>query len=55
MVVKQRREAFAMLTHALQILNGSEVTEILHGDVRVMTSIMQVQRFEIAVSSFANC
>ncbi|KAI8630253.1 fungal-specific transcription factor domain-containing protein [Xylariaceae sp. FL1651] len=54
-VLAQTREAFGVLRQALQVMTGSNITEHLHGAVRVMSSIMQVQRFEIAVLSFDNC
>lgn len=54
-VLTQTRNAFSMLRQALQVMNNSDIAEHLHGAVRIMTSIMQVQRFEIAMSSFNNC
>lgn len=54
-VLTQTREAFGVLRQALQVMNDSGVTEHLHGAVRIMASIMQVQRFEIAVMGFNNC
>ncbi|KAI0161094.1 fungal-specific transcription factor domain-containing protein [Hypoxylon sp. FL1284] len=54
-VLAQTRNAFGVLRRALQVVDGSSVTEHLHGAVRIMASIMQVQRFEIAISSFDNC
>lgn len=53
-VLTQTKGTFEMLRQSLQIIDGSDVTEHLHGAVRIMASIMQVQRFEIAVSSFGN-
>jgi hypothetical protein len=43
-----------ILRQALQFIDGSNITEHLHGAVRIMASIMQVQRLEIAVLSFSN-
>ncbi|KAI0423394.1 fungal-specific transcription factor domain-containing protein [Xylaria sp. FL1042] len=54
-VLTQTREAFEVLRQALQVISNSNITEHLHGAVRVMSSIMQVQRFEIAVLSLDNC
>ncbi|KAI1270801.1 fungal-specific transcription factor domain-containing protein [Xylaria sp. FL0933] len=54
-VLKQTREAFEVLRQALQVISESNIAEHLHGAVRVMSSIMQVQRFEIAVLSLDNC
>lgn len=54
-VLAQTREAFGMLGQALQIIDDVGVAEHLHGAVRILASIMQVQRFEIAVLSFDNC
>jgi hypothetical protein len=54
-VLTQTRDAFEVLRQALQVIDGSGITEHLHGTVRIMTSIMQVQRFEIAIFSFNNC
>jgi hypothetical protein len=54
-VLRQTRDAFGVLRQALQVIDGSSITEHLHGAVRIMASIMQVQRFEITVLSFKNC
>jgi hypothetical protein len=56
-VLAQTRDAFGMLRQALQLINGSSaaIAEHPHGAVRIMASIMQVQRFEIAALSFNNC
>jgi hypothetical protein len=54
-VLTQTRDAFGVLRHALQLIDGSNITEHFHGAVRILTSIMQVQRFEVAVLSSNNC
>lgn len=54
-VLKQTRGAFEVLRQSLQIIDGSGIIEDLHGAVQIMTSIIQVQRFEIAILSFDNC
>ena len=55
MVLAQTREAFAVLRQSLQVIDGPRITEHIHGAVRIMASIMQLQRFEVAVRSFDNC
>lgn len=54
-VLKQTGSAFVVLGHALQVINGTSITEHLNGSVRIFTTIIQLQRCEIAVSSFKNC
>ncbi|KAK4937993.1 hypothetical protein LTR10_021482 [Elasticomyces elasticus] len=54
-VLKQTRDAFEVLRQSLQVIGNSSITEHLHGAVRILASIMQVQRFEIAILSFNNC
>jgi hypothetical protein len=54
-VLTQTQDAFGMLRQALQVISDASVTEHLHGTVRIMASVMQVQRFEVAVLSFNNC
>jgi hypothetical protein len=54
-MLTQTNDAFGMLRQALQIISSSGVSEHLHGAVRILASIMQVQRFEIAVLGFDNC
>lgn len=54
-VLMQTRNAFGVLRQALQVIDSSGITEHLHGAVRIMASIMQVQRFDITISSFTNC
>lgn len=44
-----------MLRLSLQVISDAGVTEHLHGTVRILASIMQVQRFEVAILSFDNC
>lgn len=53
-VLTQTRDALTVLRHALQVINGSGIREHLHGAVRILASIIQVQRFEIAVLGFNN-
>jgi hypothetical protein len=54
-VLTQTRDTLGMLRQSLQVIERSDITEHLHGAVRIMASIMQVQRFDIAVLSFENC
>ncbi len=54
-IMCQTRAAFKMLRESLQIIEIAGVNTHLHGAVRILASILQVQRFDIAVSSFDNC
>jgi len=54
-ILTQYGDASRVLRHALQVLLDSDVASHLHGAVRVLVSIMQLQRFEIAMSSFEKC
>ena len=54
-VLVQTGDAFDVLLQALQIISSSSVSQHLCGAVRIMAAIMQVQRFEVAISSFNNC
>ena len=54
-VYSQVKAAFSTLRRALQVISDSDITKHLPGAVRVLASIMQMQRFEIAISSFENC
>ncbi|KAI1618652.1 fungal-specific transcription factor domain-containing protein [Exophiala viscosa] len=54
-VLKQTRDAFEVLRQSLQVIGDSDITEHLHGAVRILASVMQIQRFEIAILSFNNC
>jgi len=54
-VLLQTKDTCQILRQALQVINESNIREHLHGAVRIMASIIQVQRFEIAVRSFGNC
>jgi hypothetical protein len=55
LVGARTRDAFAMLQQTIQTLGVSDITEHLHGAAQILISIMQMQRFEIAVMSFQNC
>lgn len=48
-VLMQATDALSVLRQSLQVIYDSEVAEHLHGAVRIMTSIMQLQRFETTI------
>ncbi|KAG4419488.1 hypothetical protein IFR04_007362 [Cadophora malorum] len=52
----QTIDAFGVLREALQVIDGPQAacTEHIHGSVRVLGSILQVQHFEITFSGFDN-
>ena len=54
-VFTQTAEAFETLRKALEYIGNANIADHMHGTVRVLASILQVQRFEIAVLSFDNC
>ena len=54
-VLAQTRQAFESLGQSLQTISEKGVLENLHEAVRCLASIIQVQRFDIAVSDFENC
>ncbi|KAJ4353770.1 uncharacterized protein N0V89_005500 [Didymosphaeria variabile] len=54
-VLTQTAEAFETLRKALQYIENADIAQHMHGTVRILASILQVQRFEIAVLSFDNC
>lgn len=54
-MLQQTGDVFGVLRESLQVIEGSGVMEHIHGAVRIMSSILQVQRFEVAVLSFSNC
>lgn len=54
-LLRQTRDAFGMLRFALQVIDTESITKHLHGAVRIMASMMQVQRFEVATLNFNNC
>ena len=51
----QTTETFKVLRESLEVISASNIAEHLHGAVRILASVMQVQRFEIAVQSLDNC
>lgn len=54
-MLQQTGDVFEVVRESLQVIQSSGVTEHVHGAVRIMSSILQVQRFEAAVLSFRNC
>lgn len=54
-VLAKTQDAFEMMRKSIQYIGDSDITEHLHGAARIMTSIMQLHRFEVAVLSFGNC
>jgi hypothetical protein len=54
-VLAQSKDAFEELRESLRRIDSAPISDHLHCAVRVMASIIQVQRFEIAVLSFHNC
>ncbi|KIW92751.1 uncharacterized protein Z519_06599 [Cladophialophora bantiana CBS 173.52] len=54
-LLKQTRDAFETLRQSLQVLDGQRATgDHLCEAVRILAGIIQLQRFEISVSSFEN-
>ena len=54
-VLKQNGDAFRQLREALQAIDSSSITEHPHAAVRVIASMIQLQRFDVAISNFSNC
>jgi hypothetical protein len=54
-VLKQTGDAFEVLRQALLVIDGPKITEHMHGAVRILASIMQLQHFETTILSFDNC
>lgn len=54
-VLEQTRDAFSMLGRSLQVIQGSNIMEHVHGAIRVLAGIMQLQRYETSLLSFDNC
>lgn len=54
-VAMKTREAFEILRRAIQVILDSDIKDHVHGAARIMASIMQLQRYEIAILSFENC
>lgn len=54
-MLEQTGDAFGVLRQSLSIFETSSITDHVHGAVRIISGILQVQRFEIAVMGFNNC
>ena len=54
-VLTKTKGAFETLRHSLKAVGGRGVCDQLPQAVHILTSIVQVQRFEVAVLSFENC
>ncbi|KAL2839692.1 fungal-specific transcription factor domain-containing protein [Aspergillus pseudodeflectus] len=55
LVGARTRDAFAMLRQSIQSIGDSDINEQLHDAARTLVSILQLQRFEVAIMSFQNC
>ncbi|KAL3496686.1 fungal-specific transcription factor domain-containing protein [Aspergillus germanicus] len=55
LVGARTRDAFAMLRQSIQLIGNLDINEQLQDAARILVSIMQLQRFEIAIMSFQNC
>ena len=53
-LLTQTQDAFVVLRRALQFVGGSNIADHLHGAVRILASIVQLQRFETTVLSSGN-
>ncbi|KAF7562827.1 hypothetical protein G7046_g1326 [Stylonectria norvegica] len=54
-VLAQTKGAFGILGQALSVIDGSGIEQHLGGAIRILVSIIQVQRFEVSIRSFDNC
>lgn len=54
-MLAQTGDAFGVLRQSLQVIEDSGAVGHVHGAVRIISSILQVQRFEVAVLRFNNC
>lgn len=54
-VLAQANDMFGLLRHAIETLNRSGVHVHLQGAVRILTGLMQMQRFEVFLTNFKNC
>ncbi len=54
-ILKQTNDAFLALRETIQVIDSSGVANHQHSAVRIMSSILQVQRFETVSSSLRNC
>ena len=57
-ILTETQNAFQLLRQSFQVIDGDRgeiVEKHIHGAVRIMTSILQIQRFETVVANFDNC
>ena len=54
-ILSHANDAFSQLRRALQVRLDEGVPELPHFTVRLMASVIQLQRFEIATLNFDNC
>jgi hypothetical protein len=54
-LLEQTRDAFNMLRNSIQIIESYDKNEHIQGSVRTLAAVMQLQRFEIAITCFDNC
>jgi hypothetical protein len=54
-LLEQTRDAFNILRNSIQIIESYDKNEHILGSVRTMAAVMQLQRFEIAITCFDNC
>lgn len=54
MLLDQTQDAFRTLGQALQVISTG-IEKHMHGAVRILASIVQLQRFELSVMNFDNC
>ena len=54
-LLEQTRDAFNTLRNSIQIIESYNENEHILGSVRAMAAVMQLQRFEIAITCFDNC
>ncbi|TVY44001.1 Pestheic acid cluster transcriptional regulator [Lachnellula subtilissima] len=54
-LLEQTKNAFNMLRNSIQIIESYDENEHILSSVRTMAAVMQLQRFEIAITCFDNC
>ncbi|TVY22381.1 Pestheic acid cluster transcriptional regulator [Lachnellula hyalina] len=54
-LLEQTKDAFNMLRNSIQIIESYDENEHVLSSVRTMAAIIQLQRFEIAITCFDNC
>ncbi|EEU41690.1 uncharacterized protein NECHADRAFT_87651 [Fusarium vanettenii 77-13-4] len=54
-VLEQTKDAFSMLGKSLQFIQGFNIMEHVHGAIRILAGIVQLQRYGTSLLSFDNC